>query len=96
MVMTFLEAIVPSEKWDILRQTYAEKTKRLPPQIVQSYLNQSSTDPTMWQIITLWHSREKLEEYRASVETPGGVLMFRMVDAEPTLLIFDVIVHAKD
>jgi len=37
--------------------------------------------------------REALDEYRRSVETPGGVLRFRAAGAEPTLSIFDVAVH---
>ena len=90
MVMTILEAHVPPEKWASLEQAYKAGADPLPPPIRQTFLVQISADPTVWRIITLWRSPEALEEYRLSVETPAGVLMFRAVDAEPTLSIFDI------
>src|SRR5262249_61269337 len=38
-----------------------------------------------------WRYREALEEYRRSVETPRGVLLFRVVGAEPLLMMFEVV-----
>ncbi|HEX6384063.1 MAG TPA: hypothetical protein VF177_05280 [Anaerolineae bacterium] len=95
MVMTILEAHVASEKWAVLEQAYKAGTVSLPSVIVQTFLVQNSADPTMWRIITQWRSRAALEEYRLSVETPGGVLMFREAGAEPTLSIFDIRVHVQ-
>ena len=94
MVMTTLEAHVASEQWDTLRRTFAENSNRLPSQMVQTFLVQSTTDATLWRGISIWRSRQALDEYRRSVETPGGVLMFRSVGAEPTLTIFEVLVDA--
>ena len=56
----------------------------------QSFLVQDIADPTLWRIITLWESREALEEMRKQ-GTPGGVLMFRSVGTEPELTIFGVV-----
>ena len=36
-------------------------------------------------------SRAALEEYRKSVATPGGVMMFRSVGVEPALSIWEVV-----
>jgi hypothetical protein len=93
MVMTILEAHVAPEKWAALEKAYKASPDPLPPPIRQTFLVQSSADPTVWRIIALWRSPEALEEYRSSVETPAGVLMFRAADAEPTLSIFDVCVQ---
>ncbi|MFO7539988.1 MAG: hypothetical protein R6X32_18265 [Chloroflexota bacterium] len=93
MVMTILEAQVDPSKWEVMRQSYTTGSTELPPQMAQTFLLQSASDPTIWRMASVWKSREALEEYRQSVETPGGVLFFRSVGAEPKLSIFDVAVH---
>ncbi len=95
MVMTVLEAHVASGQWNAFRQLFTEKSSSTPPQMVESVLVQSTADPTLWQIIALWHSRQALEEYRQSTGTPGGVLIFRAVGANPTLTILEVVVNAR-
>ena len=90
MVLTVLTAHIASEQWAALRKVFSESSARLPPQMVQTFLIQGTDDPTLWQGISVWRSREALSEYRRSVETPGGVMMFRSVGAEPTLAIFEV------
>jgi quinol monooxygenase YgiN len=93
MVMTILEAQVDPSKWEVMRQSYTTGSTELPPQMAQTFLLQSASDPTIWRMASVWKSCEALEEYRQSVETPGGVLFFRSVGAEPKLSIFDVAVH---
>ena len=90
MVMTVLEAHVTEDQWLNLAETYRQGNAHMPPQMLQTFLAQSSADPTLWRGISIWRSREALSEYRRSVETPEGVLMFRAAGAEPTLSIFDV------
>ena len=58
---------------------------------MQTLLVQGTADPGLWRVITIWRSRAALDEYRRSVETPGGVRILRSVGAEPRLTIFDVI-----
>ena len=86
-VMTVLEARVAPDRWDQLRRAFEEGRARLPTQMVHAYLVQSAAEPTLWRGISVWHSRESLTAYQQSVETPGGVLMFRMAGAEPTLAL---------
>jgi hypothetical protein len=88
MVVTMLEANVPQERQGDLRSAFDGSGEALPPPIRESFLLRG--DGEACRIVTVWTSREALDEYRASVETPGGVLMFRSVGAEPTLTIFDV------
>lgn len=59
--------------------------------MLQSYLIQNVSDPTQWRIVSLWSSREALDAYRRSVETPGGLEIFRAAGAEPALSIFNVV-----
>ena len=42
-------------------------------------------------MISLWRSREALQDYQRSVDAPGGVVLFRSVGAEPTLTMFEVV-----
>ncbi|WIG59021.1 MAG: hypothetical protein OJF49_001768 [Ktedonobacterales bacterium] len=93
MVMTVLEAHVAHEQWPTLQSAFNQSSSRLPSQMVQTFLVQSADDPTLWRGISVWHSRDALDEYRRSVETPGGVLFFRGAGAEPSLSIFEIVSH---
>jgi heme-degrading monooxygenase HmoA len=95
MVMTILEAQVGPEKATLLETTYKQAIEHLDVGIVQTFLLQSSKTAELWQIVTLWESREALETMRQSGETPRGVLIFRAAEAEPTLSIFGVVAHAE-
>lgn len=90
-VMTVLEAHVARDQWEALQRVFASGRDKRPPQMLQSFLVQSTQDRTLWRGISIWRSREALDEYRRSVETPEGVLFFRSVGAEPVLSIFDVV-----
>ena len=90
MVMTILEAHVSADQWAILEKAYNDETQQaLTPGIVQTYLAHSINDPGLWRILTVWRSREVLDEMRKQ-GTPRGVVMFREAGAEPVLSIFDI------
>jgi len=90
MVITILEAHVGAEDWPAFQDDYKNRTAQLPPQILQTFLLQDLADQTFWRIVSVWKSREALDEMRNSGETPTGVLMFRNVGTEPKLSIFNV------
>lgn len=95
MVITILEAHLDVEKAPALQEAYRKGTQEgLPPQMTQTFLLQSVADKTLWQIISVWKSREALDEMRNSGETPAGVLMFQAAGAEPKLSVFAVPVSA--
>ncbi len=78
-----------------LLAAYQNGLSHLPPQMHQTFLIQSATDKAVWRILSIWKSREALEEMRSSREIPEGILMFRAAGAdEPQLSIFDVAAFA--
>ncbi len=90
MVITILEANVESKNWSAFQDDFKTRTAELPPQMIRTYLLQDTKDQTVWRIISVWKSREALDEMRNSGEVPTGVLMFRSAGAEPKLSIFNV------
>jgi len=95
MVITVLEAQVAPEKETLLEATYNQAIQHLDVGIAQTFLLRNAKDLSAWQIVTVWESREALEAMRGSGETPRGVLIFRAVEAEPTLSVFGVVAHAQ-
>ncbi len=93
MVVTMLEARVPDDQAAVLIDQYGAAVGALPPVIVETFLLHAAGSD-LWRIVTVWASEDALDEYRRSVDTPAGVLMFRAAGAEPSLTIFDVESHA--
>ncbi len=90
-VMTVLEASVEPQHWQALGDAYRQGTQAgLPPQMLESFLVQSTADPKLWRIVSVWRSRAALAEMQKSTATPAGILMFRAAGAEPKLSLFDV------
>ncbi len=87
--MTVLEARVSPDRAAELTRLY-EDAGPLPSQMLRAFLVRSTTDPLVWRGISIWRSRAALEEYRRSVPTPAGIMMFRAVGAEPSVSVWDV------
>ena len=94
MVITVLEALVPTDKAAVLQSTFQNAVDHLDAGIVQTFLLHGLREADLWQIVTVWESRAALDAMRQSGETPRGVLIFRAAGAEPGLSVFDVAVHA--
>ena len=92
MLVTILEAEVAPEQSSALRSAFDQAGDQLPPAIRETFLMHVEGSD-VWRIATVWNSREELEDYRRSVKTPGGIIMFRSAGAEPTLTIHDVAGH---
>ena len=71
-----LEARVTDEQAALLTDEYSGANDTLPPFILETFLLHA-VGSDLWRIVTVWASRDALDEYRASVETPEGVRMFR-------------------
>lgn len=93
MVLTMVAAHVAEERGSELRHSFAGATANMPPGILQTFLLRVP-EGHEWRILTVWRSREELERYRASVETPEAIRVFRSVGAEPVFGDFDVLEHA--
>jgi hypothetical protein len=91
MVMTILEARVSKENWPALEQAFKRGSDHIDPGLERSYLIHATRDSDLWRILTIWSSREVLDEMRRSVDTPLGVLMFRNANSEPVLTVFDIV-----
>jgi quinol monooxygenase YgiN len=92
-VTTILEAHVAPEKAAVLERVYAEMistTERRVSEPVQSFLIRSTSDATLWRILSVWSSREALDTMRSRPETPAGVVMFRTAGAEPVLSVYTI------
>ncbi len=90
MIITVLEArITPENEWR-LKQAYQNATKELSAQLVQTYLMRNAGDRNLWQIVTVWQSREAYAEMQHSMGTPKGVAIFRAAGVEPKLMTYDV------
>lgn len=89
-IMTVVEGHVPPEQEAAFLEHYQHGVER-PPQILRAYLARAAHDPTLWRTMAVWPSREAFEEYRRSVETPGGLLFFRHVGVEPSVAIFELV-----
>jgi len=94
MVVTLLEARIDETEADALVDSFRRGSDSLPSAIRETFLLRES-DGDLWRVVTVWESRSALDGYRASVETPEGVLMFRSAGAEPALTIFEVEAHAQ-
>jgi heme-degrading monooxygenase HmoA len=90
MVLTVLEARVPTGGEAALQEAYAAAAAQMPAGLVRSELLRDTRDTSSWRIQSLWASRAALEAVR-SAGTPRGVLIFRAAGAEPTLAIFEVV-----
>jgi heme-degrading monooxygenase HmoA len=90
MIMTILEGRVAKENWQTLEQAYKEASEHTEPGLLRSYLIHALKEADLWQILTIWSSREALEAMRQSGETPRGVLMFRSAQCEPRLSIYEI------
>jgi len=95
VVVTMLEARINPDKAGELRHEY-EKLGDPPPIIVESFLL-NTPDNRIWRLVTVFRSREDLEDMRESMraadQAPPGVRVFQAVGVEPTLTIFDVAAH---
>jgi quinol monooxygenase YgiN len=93
MVVTMVEGRVERDRMNDLVTAFSQGSGNLPPAIVESFLLRAEDSDT-WRIISVWRSREELDAYRASVETPGAFAIFRAAGVEPTLTIFEVAEYA--
>ncbi len=94
MFISILEAQVAPEKRAALEEAFKGIVGHMPPGMEQIFLTNSTTEPTLWRMMAMWTSREAAEAIRFGPQTPGGILMFRGVGAEPTWNLFEVVGHS--
>ena len=89
-VMTLLEAHIPADKWAAMIEGFAQIQAQRPAGLLTNYLTQSTTDPTLWRTIGVWSSQQAFDDFRASVQTPPPLALFRSLGVQPTLALFEI------
>jgi len=91
MVISILEAEMPTDKAAKLEANFAEGAKALDPGVVQMLFVRNAGK---CKILILWESKEALSAMK-SRGTPKTVLMFRYAGVEPSVLAYDVVNSAS-
>ena len=85
-VVTAVEGVVPADRVSDLLDTFPAGD--LPPFILATTLAKDAGSDR-WRVVTIWRSREELDEYVASVDTPAALAAFRAAGVEPELTIWE-------
>jgi len=90
MFITILRGHLAQEHWVRLQQQYEKLVHSLPDGMLDTYLVQSSEQPTLWEILTIWQSEEAYEKGRAQKKTEACELLFCDVGEAPERQTFRV------
>lgn len=96
MVMTVLEADMSADNGRMLEEAYRRAIQDLESGMLQTFLLRESGEGSRWRIETLWESREALIAMRTAKPTPTGIQLFREAEAEPNVVIFEVVSSASN
>src|ERR671936_391555 len=91
-VVTITSAAAVPQWADAVTRAYREVTSKLPHSVLHTSLVHGDGDD--WRIITMWRSREQLQEYRRKVGTSPAVTIFRDAGAEPSVTELEVVHRA--
>lgn len=90
-IITMVEGNVPQEKWEDLQSGYNGIIEQSPPAgILSSFIMQERGDQTLWRLVTLWKDFDSLQAMQKSHSVPPGIKIFRDVDVNPNVKIFEV------
>lgn len=77
----------PARVQDLLEAFPAKSVDELPESILGTMLVRES-DSNRWRIVTQWRSMVDLQDYLASVETPGAKAAFQAAGVEPSVTVW--------
>lgn len=89
-IMTVLEGHVPPDKWEALVEGFGPIGVDRPPELLATYLAQSTSDPTLWRTVGVWSSQQAFDDFRSVVQTPPPLALFRSLGVQPTLALFEI------
>ena len=88
IVVTMVEGEVdPARVPDLLEAFPAKSVDELPDFILGTMLVRES-DSNRWRVVTQWRSMADLQDYVASVETPGAKEAFQAAGVEPSVTVW--------
>jgi hypothetical protein len=90
MFISILRGYVSQVNWSILEQSFAQAIRKIPDGLEQSLLIQSEEDPHLWQIVSLWKSKEIYLSHHANKVTETCTQLFCEAGSIPERLTFDV------
>lgn len=93
MYISILRGFVAQQNWEMLKSSFAQAIRNTPEGLEQTILIQSSEDPHLWQIISLWKNREIYNQHHANRVTEICTQMFCEAGSIPERLTFHV--HGK-
>ena len=88
-VLSVTSATVPPDSEAAIVEAYRAVTTQLPHMVLHTSLARGEGNE--WSIVTLWRSRDQLEEYRRSVPTPAAIKIFQDAGAQPTVAVLEVV-----
>jgi hypothetical protein len=88
MIITFVTAKVSAAQTDKLKEIFQQELSHMPAGLQQTFLINKND---LWKIVGIWENREKLEQMRKEKVVPAPIQMFRQVDTEPEVEIWDVV-----
>ena len=93
-VLSFVSASVSTDRRDEVVRPYTEAVAgELGPGVRQTFLLVGEDDTMA--VATVWHSREDLDAYIASVEEPLARRILREAGGQPDVRFFDIQVEAQ-
>ena len=85
-MVTMVEGVVPPDRVEDLLEAFP--TGELPPYILATTLARMSGSDR-WRVVTVWRSRQELDDYIASVDTPAALAAFRAAGVEPEVSMWE-------
>lgn len=85
-VVTTVEGVVPAERVSDLLDTFPTGD---PPPFILATTTAKDSGSDRWRVVTIWRSRDELDEYVASVDTPAALEAFQAAGVEPELTIWE-------
>ena len=94
MFVTIVQAEVAAEREADLRAGWEQLGAGLTPEgLVESSLLRA--DNGLWQVVTVWESREAVTAARSRGERPAALELFQNVDARPLVSLWNVEGHIR-
>ena len=89
-VVSYARGVVPPERVKVLKDEYESIAEAgLPDYILQSFL--VGSEPGHVAILTVWRSRQELDDYVASVEEPTARRLIREAGGTPEVTFYEVV-----
>jgi hypothetical protein len=91
-VVSTVSARIPADRADEVIARFSEAVRNGLPERRQTSLLRG--DDQLWQIVTVWNSRDDLDRYLASVEEPFALRLFRLTGGTPQVTVMETVLES--